>query len=447
METMPEFMESLAAAMGNAIAEGMSKRDAEKREQDEVRERVELADAERAKLAEVVSRIAAFGREQRAERVCQALDEACGKARGEMLDELGRDAAMVKPINYVERYNALRAVGDSRLVAQKLELTLDQADALLEKLPRCDVSGALERAASAYAERIARLADVAVGDPDLEASGELVDLEKSLVDKMELASREIGDDLSDLVHRSFNEAAGPTSSVEAELAERRQQERTEDDERRERLLDALRVAIAAARKAAIEDAQRVAGAKPAFELPEPFSVSVARGDTDALPQLAELAREVRRSFATFKKVMSDNGVFAAFAGTGSYGNCSGRSWFWDDDFEFTGDRPGATELEGIECGIEEDQGGDSLERCIERMRKFNAREYWGMLDDDFAQHVDAFWYGFAHYMNELGDRCRVDMRPFNRYCAEVDGRLRHACWELALRMDDVQVKEFEKKFE
>ena len=446
MEMTSEFMESFAAAMGGAIAEGMSRYDDEKREKDEERRRAELAVAERAELAELVSGIAARGREERAELVCEAVDEACAKARDEMLEALGRDAAMVKPINYVERYNALRAVGDSGVVAQKLELTLDQADALLEKLPGSDVSGALERAAASYAERISGFANIVVGEPDLEASGELIDLEKSLTDKMERVSREVGGDLSDLVHRAFDEVAGPTSAAEAEVAERRQQERTEDKERRERLLDALRTAIAAARKATIEDARRVAGAKPAFGLPEPFVADFAREDTSVPTQLTELAREVRRSFATFKEVLGDNGVFAAFAGTGSYGSCNGRSWFWDDEFEYTGERPGATELEGIECGVDEDQGGDSLERCIERMREFNAREYWGMLDDDFEQHVDSFWYGFSHYMDELGTLCRVDMRPFKRYCKDVDGRLRNACWELALRMDDVQAKDFAKKF-
>ncbi|EJW98996.1 hypothetical protein EVA_12896, partial [gut metagenome] len=71
----------------------------------------------------------------------------------------------------------------------------------------------------------------------------------------------------------------------------------------------------------------------------------------------------------------------------------------------------------------------------------------GMLDDDYDKHIDAFWYGFAHYMRELSDRCRLDLRSFRCYCKDIDGRLRNACWELALRMDDVQAKDFAKKFE
>ena len=80
------------------------------------------------------------------------------------------------------------------------------------------------------------------------------------------------------------------------------------------------------------------------------------------------------------------------------------------------------------------------------MREFNKVKYWGMLDDGYAQHVDAFWYGFSHYMDELGALCRVDMRPFMCYCKDVDGRLHAACWELALCMDAVQAKDFVKKF-
>lgn len=447
MEMTPELMESFAAAMGGALAQGMAKHDEEKRERGEERERAEEAAREREHLVEIVAGIALADRERRAQAVCRVLDEARSKAYDDMMNELSCDPEMVKPINYVERYNALRSVGDSRVVVQKLELTLDQADALLEKLPGCDPSHAVERAAASYAERIAKLSDVAVGDPDPEASGELIDLENSLADQLALAAREVGNDLSDLVYSVFEEAAAPASSKEAEMTERRQRERGEDKERRERLLDALRTARAAARKASIEDAQRVAGARPDFELPEPFTADFAREDASVPTQLAELAREVRRSFATFKEVMSDNGVFAAFAGTGSFGSCNGNTWFWDDEFEYTGERPGATELEGIECGVEEDQGGDSLERCIERMREFNAREYLGVLDDDYAQHVDAFWYGFSHYMDELGTLCRFDMRPFASYCKDVDGRLHNACWELALRMDDVQAREFARKFE
>lgn len=447
MEMTPELMESFAAAMGGALAQGMAKHDEEKRERDEERERAEEAARERERLVEIVAGIALADRERRAQAVCRVLDEARSKAFDDMLNELSRDPEMVKPINYVERYNALRSVGDSRVVVQKLELTLDQADALLKRVSASNPASALERAAAAYAKSAMEFSGAEVGEPDDDVSSELIDLQRSLGDGLVSASRELGDEIAQLVRGVFDECATPSSDAVVQAAERERARHLEDGERNRELVDAVLSAIDAVLRAAVENAEQVAGKKLTFDLPDAYTCDVSLGDVSSAEKLGELAREVRRSFATFKEVVADNGVFAAFAGTGSFGNCQGDIWFWDDECEYTGGRPGSRQLEGIECGVEEDRGGDSLERCIERMREFNVREYWGMLDDDFAQHVDAFWYGFDHYMCELSDICRVDMRSFKRYCTDVDGRVRNACWELALRMYDVQAREFARKFE
>lgn len=447
MEMTPELMESFAAAMGGALAQGMAKHDEEKRERDEERERAEEAARERERLVEIVAGIALADRERRAQAVCRVLDEARSKAYDDMMDELSCDPEMVKPINYVERYNALRSVGDSRVVVQKLELTLDQADALLKRVSASNPASALERAAAAYAKSAMEFSGAEVGEPDDDVSSELIDLQRSLGDGLVSASRELGDEIAQLVRGVFDECATPSSDAVVQAAERERARHLEDGERNRELVDAVLSAIDAVLRAAVENAEQVAGKKLTFDLPDAYTCDVSLGDVSSAEKLGELAREVRRSFATFKEVITDNGVFAAFAGTGSFGNCQGDIWFWDDECEYTGGRPGSRQLEGIECGVEEDRVGDSLERCIERMREFNAREYWGMLDDDFPQHVDAFWYGFEHYMRELGEICRVDMHSFKRYCTDVDGRVRNACWELALRMDDVQAREFARKFE
>lgn len=447
MEMTPELMESFAAAMGGALAQGMAKHDEEKRERDEERERAEEAARERERLVEIVAGIALADRERRAQAVCRVLDEARSKAYDDMMDELGCDPEMVKPINYVERYNALRSVGDSRVVVQKLELTLDQADALLKRVSASNPASALERAAAAYARSAMEFSGAEVGEPDDDVSSELIDLQRLLGDGLVSASRELGDEIAQLVRGVFDECATPSSDAVVQAAERERARHLEDGERNRELVDAVLSAIDAVLRAAVENAEQVAGKKLTFDLPDAYTCDVSLGDVSSAEKLGELAREVRRSFATFKEVIADNGVFAAFAGTGSFGNCQGDIWFWDDECEYTGGRPGSRQLEGIECGVEEDRVGDSLERCIERMREFNAREYWGMLDDDFPQHVDAFWYGFEHYMRELGEICRVDMHSFKRYCTDVDGRVRNACWELALRMDDVQAREFARKFE
>lgn len=440
-------MRNLATAMGDAITGGMSRHDDEKREKDEARKRAEQASREREDLAGLVALIAQSGRESRAKAVCRTVEEERDRAYREVLGELGKDPEMVRPINYVERYDALRSVGDSRVVVQKLELTLDQADALLGRLPTCDPSGALERAAVRYAEGAMRFAGIAVGEPDPDSSAEIVDLNRSLEDGLVKSSRELGDGILRLVRDVFDESASPASVAGREVASRERSNRLEDADHYRGLADALRAAIAAAGKAAIGDADLVAGKKLEFELPEAYSVDCKFDAAAPTGSLTELAREVRKSFGTFEKVVADNGVFAAFAGTGSFGSCEGDARYWDDECDPADSHPRGNTVEGIESGIEEDDGGDSLDRCVERMRQFNKVEYWGMLDDDYAQHVDAFWYGFERYMRELGDRCRIDMRPFKRYCMDVDGRLLDACWRLALRMDSVQAKEFAKHFE
>lgn len=373
MEMTPELMESFAAAMGGVLAQGMAKHDEEKRERDEERERAEEAARERERLVEIVAGIALADRERRAQAVCRVLDEARSKAYDDMMDELSCDPEMVKPINYVERYNALRSVGDSRVVVQKLELTLDQADALLKRVSASNPASALERAAAAYAKSAMEFSGAEVGEPDDDVSSELIDLQRSLGDGLVSASRELGDEIAQLVRGVFDECATPSSDAVVQAAERERARHLEDGERNRELVDAVLSAIDAVLKAAVEDAEQVAGKKLTFDLPDAYTCDVSLGDVSSAEKLGELAREVRRSFATFKEVVADNGVFAAFAGTGSFGNCQGDIWFWDDECEYTGGRPGSRQLEGIECGVEEDRGGDSLERCIERMREFNAR--------------------------------------------------------------------------
>lgn len=299
MEMTPEHMESFAAAMAGALAQGMAKHDDEKRERDEERERAEEAAREREGLLEIVTGIARADRECRALEVCRALDEARSKAFDDMLNELSRDPEMVEPINYVERYNALRSVGDSRVVAQKLELTLDQADTLLKRVSASNPACALERAAATYAKSATGLAGIEVGRPDDDVSSELIDLQRSLGDGLVAASRELGDEMAQLVRGAFDERAIPSSEVVEQAAERERARHLEDGERNRELIDAVRSAIDAVLKSAVEDAERVAGEELAFHLPDAYTCDVSLGDVSSAEKLRELAREVRRSFATF----------------------------------------------------------------------------------------------------------------------------------------------------
>lgn len=121
-------------------------------------------------------------------------------------------------------------------------------------------------------------------------------------------------------------------------------------------------------------------------------------------ELAELLAQVKKSFETYRRVVTDGGLFCAFGAGSPHGICCGSSFFdYDDRFDedvLVGEYDGATRHNvRREVAIPElvdeasADGGDSLEVAVARMREFNGRRYDGVLDEDPARHVNTFWYG------------------------------------------------------
>ena len=112
-----------------------------------------------------------------------------------------------------------------------------------------------------------------------------------------------------------------------------------------------------------------------------------------------------------------------------------------DDSEYGGDPIGREYVRSrIPTAIEDvEDDGDSLRTSIDRMREFNARRYFGLLDDDFKQHVDAFWYGFGKLMEAVNGLFDVDMRSYLRYRDRITDVAATRCGDLALLMDDGQL--------
>ena len=99
-------------------------------------------------------------------------------------------------------------------------------------------------------------------------------------------------------------------------------------------------------------------------------------------QLKALYSLVLVAYAKYKKCVEDNNMFAAFASTSNYGMLTDywRRWLSnlysdDDDYEA------------------EEKEDPQYDQVVEYMKKHNAEKYFGMLDEDFVPHVDAFWYG------------------------------------------------------
>lgn len=156
--------------------------------------------------------------------------------------------------------------------------------------------------------------------------------------------------------------------------------------------------------------------------------------------LAELAAEVRASFATYRAVVNDNGLFAAFAPDDSYGRCSiaNEDWWWRPPDAVDDGQDG----EGIPRTVEEDEGGDTPLRAVERMREFNSRRYDGVFDDDFAIHVEAFWYGFAKLLEFVNGLYALDAQPFEEWRSKVDAAVIERAYALGRQMNADQLTQW-----
>ena len=97
-------------------------------------------------------------------------------------------------------------------------------------------------------------------------------------------------------------------------------------------------------------------------------------------QLRDLYDLVLIAFAKYKKCVEDNNMFAAFASTSDYGviKDSFRRWLYrtqEDESE------------------KQEPDDPQYEQIVAYMKSHNSIKYYGLLDEDFVPHVDAFWYG------------------------------------------------------
>ena len=201
-----------------------------------------------------------------------------------------------------------------------------------------------------------------------------------------------------------------------------------------------------------ERAARVAGSTVELSgLPEPACVACETACDAGL--LSELFVQVKKAFETYRRVVADGGLFCAF-GTGSpHGICQGSSYFdYDsrlDEDVLVGEYDGATRHDvRREVAIPElvdeasADGGDSLEVAVARIRKFNGRRYDGVLDEDSARHVNAFWYGLKKLSQYCEAAVRVDERAWDCFIDKVQFAYDEPVGRLATQMDDKQVAAF-----
>lgn len=380
------------------------------------------------------------------ESAVRAVDGYVRRVEGAALARARKQAGIVGPLRMERRYAAFLRMEEKAELLARLEQTLAFIEVKLRANTAAKVRTAYDVAGALVLQGTARLSDVRVVDAvPLDA-----DLLCTQLEQMRCAAD--ATDLAGMITATFESelsATGPqgTDGFAGDVA---------GDVALERELTNVRGAAQRARLAAqayrAERAARIAGSMvEPVSLPEPARVAIETA-CDA-GELSELLAQVKKSFETYRRVVADGGLFCAF-GTGSpHGICCGTSYLdYDsrlDEDVLVGEYDGATrhtvrrEVTIPELVDEASaEGGDSLKVAVARMREFNGRRYDGVLDEDPARHVNAFWYGLKKLSQYCEAAVRVDERAWDCFIDKVQFAYDEPVGRLAAQMDDKQVAAF-----
>lgn len=376
----------------------------------------------------------------------RAIDGYVRRVEGAALARARKRAGIVGPLRMERRYAAFLRMEDKAELLTRLEQTLSFIEVKLRANTAEKVRAAYDAAGAMVLQDVARLSDLRVVDAvPLDA-----DLLCTQLEQLRCAAD--ATDLAGMIAATFESelsATGP-QGVDAFASD------VAGDVALERELTNVRGAAQRARLAAqayrAERAARVAGSTvEPVSLPGLVCITCETG-CDA-GELAELLAQVKKSFETYRRVVTDGGLFCAFGAGSPHGICCGSSFFdYDDRFDedvLVGEYDGATKHNvRREVAIPElvdeasADGGDSLEVAVARMREFNGRRYDGVLDEDPARHVNAFWYGLKKLSQYCEAAVRVDERAWDCFIDKVQFAYDEPVGRLAMQMDDKQVAAF-----
>lgn len=409
----------------------------------------ELAEARASSLANLKRRWRSE-REAAGALVQRRVREYARAVSASLKDSLSRDRRMPVTINHLERYSTMKAIQDRGKLLARIEQTLALARTAAARAGELDPQGAVEEAAGKYRAGLVEVSRIRVAPVEDEGDEE-ADVPPTSESGEGLLASLMGDADSAFSDEGFSFDAGAVGDASREA-------------RREEFEKDLQAAVDRAgdlhARRLAQNARAAVGATVELDDLEKFAGTVEVSARFNAGEVAELADLVDASFKTFSSVVKDNGLFAAFSEGSPFGRCVGfASWAsgWDDwdameyrydDSEYGGDPIGREYVRSrIPTAIEDvEDDGDSLRISIDRMREFNARRYFGLLDDDFKQHVDAFWYGFGKLMEAANGMFEVDMRSYLRYRDRITSVVAIRCGDLALLMDDGQLAAYCEEF-
>lgn len=408
-----------------------------------------LRKARSRELLAVIGGVEAAERAAR-ESAVRAVDGYVRRVEFDSLARARKQVGVVGPLQMERRYAAFLRMEDKAELLARLEQTLAFIEVKLRANTADRVRAAYDAAGALVLQGAARLSDVCVVDAvPLDA-----DLLCTQLEQLRCAAD--ATDLAGMITATFESELSATGPQGADAFASDVAGDVTGDVALERELTNVRGAAQRARLAAqayrAERAARVAGSTvEPVSLPGLVCITCETG-CDA-GELAELLAQVKKSFETYRRVVTDGGLFCAF-GTGSlHGICRGSSYFdYDDRFDedvLVGEYDGATRHNvRREVAIPElvdeasADGGDSLEVAVARMREFNGRRYDGVLDEDPARHVNAFWYGLKKLSQYCEAAVRVDERAWDCFIDKVQFAYDEPVGRLATQMDDKQVAAF-----
>lgn len=380
------------------------------------------------------------------ESAVRTIDTYVRRVESEALARARKQAGVVGPLQMKRRYAAFLRMEDKAELLARLEQTLAFIEVKLQVNTADRVRAAYDAAGALVLQGVARLSDVRVADAvPLDADLLCTQLEqmRCSADATDLTGMITATFESELAATGSQDAGGHVDDVASDVALERELTNVRGAAQRARL---------ASQAYRAERAARVAGsAVEPVSLPEPACVACEAACDAGL--LVELLAQVKKSFETYRRVVADGGLFCAF-GTGSpHGICSGLSYFdYDsrlDEDALVGEYDGATRHNvrrevAIPELVEEAsaEGGDSLEVAVARMREFNGRRYDGVLDEDPARHVNAFWYGLKKLSQYCEAAVRVDERAWDCFIDKVQFAYDDPVGRLAAQMDEKQVAAF-----
>lgn len=374
------------------------------------------------------------------------LVDACCKVS---LARAWRELGLVGPAKVDARYGALLGVDSSKLLLRRVEQTVAFLRSSVGRNNPDDMERAYTRACELAEGFVLRLSSVAVGEASESAGGvqapDFHDHESlGELRPEELVSDEHFQRLSRMFVSSVDDEEGTLSRAIVERDDRHA-EAERFGEACDAILEELRlVRTADARSVVARTAETPS-------LPKVLRFS-------CLPKvphekLVELLHEVERSLVTYRRYVTDFGLMGAMGGFASASDCAGWSrhntgWCADDsEVHYSGVLPQSRHRgASLDYFSEELDGpGDDhhdIVFAIDRMRKFNAIRYEGILDLDPSRYVNAFWYGLSKLGRFADCAVEVDESAWGDFCVA----LKKAAWTsvgpLAARMDEKQAKDY-----